>query len=172
MIELTSPRAAVDFICITPTTDDMSKAKKDFRSQAQGLGGLNSVLANTSRAPQPEALPEDPETLPEPEVGEEVPAKEGKVIKARRPKGKVRGDKFYREVEKPKYIQEEEENRPKSERGCKEGETRKTFIITKETSEKLQDIAYWEPGKLKDHVNAALAEYAKKKWTKARPKGS
>ena len=152
----------------------MAKSKKDFRSQAQGLGGLNSVLANTSRAPQPEAVPKDPETLPEAEIGEEVPSKrDGKVIQARRkPQGKVRGNKYYREVEKPKYIQEEEENRPKSERGCKEGETRKTFIITKETAEKLQDIAYWEPGKLKDHVNAALAEYVKKKWTQPRPKGS
>ena len=31
------------------------------------------------------------------------------------------------------------------------------------------DIAYWEPGKLKDHVNEALEAYVKEKWTQKRP---
>jgi hypothetical protein len=157
----------------------MAKAKKDFRSQAQGLGGLNAVLANTTRAAQPEE--EEPALSDSQADGEAtltITAKEASpeaatqatVITSRpKPNGQVNGDKYYREVEKPKYIQEEEENRPKSERGCKEGETRKTFIITKDTAEKLQDISYWEPGKLKDHVNAALAEYVEKKWSKPRP---
>ncbi len=154
----------------------MAKAKKDFKTQAQGLGGLNSILQNTTRSTPPAPKVEEVKEEPEPDVTPKVKPKartksrEERVIAKPKRKTRQEGEKFYREVSKPKYLIEEEEDRPKSERGCKDGETRKTFIISKDTSEKLQDIAYWEPGKLKDHVNAALAAYVKKKWTKARPK--
>lgn len=157
----------------------MAKGKKDFKTQAQGLGGLNSILQNTSKAAPPVTEAEQEvgnSNKPEQPVAPTNRTRRTGVDKARvaRPKRrtKTEGDTYYREVAKPKYLVEEEEDRPKSERGCKEGETRKTFILKKETSEKLQDIAYWEPGKLKDHVNAALEAYVKKKWTKDRPKGS
>lgn len=154
----------------------MAKAKKDFKTQAQGLGGLNSVLQNTSRSAPPPAR--EPQEDGKTSVEEKEPAPQArkrstkpKVVRPNR-KTQSEGETYYREVAKPKYLIEEEQERPKSERGCKDGETRKTFIISKDTAEKLQDIAYWEPGKLKDHVNAALEAYVKKKWTKERPKGA
>ena len=72
----------------------------------------------------------------------------------------------------PATVQEEkEEEGPSSERGCKTGDTRKTFILRKELVEKMMDIAYWQPGKLKDHVNAAFEAYVAEKWTHSRPEG-
>jgi len=124
-------------------------AKKSFRKDAQAsLGGLNSIIQNTTRRPVAK------QELPIKEEAKEVSAPQP-VVKAP-----------VRKKAAPKV------ERPRSEAGCKEGDTRKTFIIKKELAEQMQDIAYWEPGKLKDHVNAALEAYVKKKWNKKRPKGS
>ncbi|RMG75337.1 MAG: hypothetical protein D6722_01250 [Bacteroidetes bacterium] len=126
-------------------------AKKSFKENAQqSLGGLNAIIRNTTQTGLEK--PEGPELR--------EGAAEEKPVKKERPQQT-------RSRSKPRP-----EARPASEAGCKEGETRKTFIIQKDLAEQMLDIAYWEPGKLKDHVNAALAAYAKKHWTKKRPKGA
>jgi hypothetical protein len=71
----------------------------------------------------------------------------------------------------PAQKSEPETERPSSETGCKTGDTRKTFILKKELVEKMMDIAYWQPGKLKDHVNAAFEAYVLDKWSQPRPEG-
>jgi hypothetical protein len=125
-------------------------AKKSFRKDAEAsLGGLSSIIQNTTRPPLAKREPSSREK-----------AEEEALVKKEVVKAPVR--------KKPVPKAE----RPRSEAGCKEGDTRKTFIIKKELAEQMQDIAYWEPGKLKDHVNAALEAYVKKKWNKKRPKGS
>lgn len=136
-------------------------AKKSFKENAQqSLGGLNAIIRNTTREERA-AVPEGESEKPESEPESEAPGKErGAALEPRprsQPKAKAKA--------KPR-------ERSASEAGCKEGETRKTFIVQKEVAEKLLDIAYWEPGKLKDHVNAALEAYTQKHWTKKRPKGS
>lgn len=119
-------------------------AKKSFKRNAEETltGGLGSIIRNTTQTPPPKVT--------EPAV----PAP--KLKKSRAPKPKAKAEK----------------KTWKSETGCLPGDTRKTYIVRKELADKLQDIAYWEPGKLKDHVNAALEAYVKKKWTKSRPKGT
>ena len=130
-------------------------AKKSFKENAQqSLGGLNAIIRNTSREAAP---PEEEVPVSEPQEEAEADA----------PAAEVQASPRSRRRPKPKP-----KERPASELGCKEGETRKTFIIHKDLAEKMLDIAYWEPGKLKDHVNAALEAYAKKHWTKKRPKGT
>lgn len=124
-------------------------AKKSFKKNAQSsLGGVHSIVQNTTRPIQ--------KVVEEKEVTEESP----KPVSKPKTKTKRSG---------PSSAKKKEET-PASERGCKDGDTRKTFIIRKELAEKMQDIAYWEPGKLKDHMNAALEAYVKKKWTRKRPK--
>lgn len=43
-----------------------------------------------------------------------------------------------------------------AERGCKEGETRATFLVNKETLEKIYAIAYWERLSIKELLYPAL----------------
>lgn len=126
-------------------------AKKSFRKSAQkSMGGINAVIKN-SLAAEPTIEEERIAALPqvnEPLTGGGPPSKKRAVRKS--PPKPVSG----------------------SEKGCKPGDTRKTFILKKELAEKMMDVAYWEPGKLKDHVNAALEAYVAKHWTKKRPEGS
>jgi len=46
-----------------------------------------------------------------------------------------------------------------SEEGTKEDETRATFIVKKESLEKLKAIAYWDRVLIKEVINTALEEY-------------
>lgn len=46
-----------------------------------------------------------------------------------------------------------------SEEGTLEGETRATFIVSKEYLEGIKDIAYWERTTIKDVLAEALKEY-------------
>jgi len=134
----------------------MAKSKKDFSNQAQGMG-YNAWFQKTDQEEDKKAK-EIPVNKKKSSV-ELKGADSAEVITAA-PVRKNRPKKS-KPVEKPA-----------SERGCKDGDTRKTFIIKKDLAEKIQDVAYWEPGKLKDHVNAALEAYVKKKWSKKRPKGA
>jgi hypothetical protein len=43
-----------------------------------------------------------------------------------------------------------------AEKGCKEGETRATFIVNKETLEKIYSIAYWDRLTIKELIYPAL----------------
>jgi hypothetical protein len=121
--------------------------KKSFRSNTAMPGGLGSIIRNTSNPPAP----------PPTERKQHTPPGEAQPAPATVPRKR-------RKTARPKVSS--------SERGCKDGDTRKTFIVRKELVEKMMDIAYWEPGKMKDHVNAALEAYVKKKWSKKRPSDS
>lgn len=56
-----------------------------------------------------------------------------------------------------------------AERGCKEGETRATFIVNKETLEKLYAIAYWERLTVKEVLSPALEDAVAKYERKSGP---
>ena len=134
-------------------------AKKSFRKNAQqSLGGVGAIIQRTVPPASPEiSIPAVKESA-EPAISKE-PKKESTEPQSKAPTRKKR-----------KTSSKKVEDGTKSQKGCKPGDTRKTFIIKIELAEKMQDIAYWEPGKLKDHMNAALEAYVKKKWTKKRPK--
>jgi len=46
-----------------------------------------------------------------------------------------------------------------SQEGCKANETRATFIVKEDALEKIKALAYWQRLKVKDVVQAALAEH-------------
>jgi hypothetical protein len=46
-----------------------------------------------------------------------------------------------------------------SQEGCKESETRATFIVNEADLERIKAMAYWERIQIKDAINAALREY-------------
>lgn len=118
-------------------------AKKSFKQNTQQPGtGLGSIIRNTTPAPPREGVSSPP------------PATTPRSL-----------------LPKPPVQEEEKKEEPSSEKGCKPGDTRKTFILRKELVDKMMDIAYWQPGKLKDHVNAAFEAYVAEKWTQARPEG-
>lgn len=125
-------------------------AKKSFlKSTRQNAGaGINSIVKNTT---QP--VPKEVETTLVPAEPVKTPQAKARIIP-------------------PRVIVEKEEEGPSSEKGCKPGDTRKTFILRKDLVEKMMDIAYWEPGKMKDHVNAAFSAYVEEHWKQARPDGS
>ncbi len=56
-----------------------------------------------------------------------------------------------------------------SEVGCKENETRATFIVNEDLLDKLKAVAYWERVKIKEALEEALGDYLSKKNIKARP---
>lgn len=125
-------------------------AKKSFlKSTRQNTGaGINSIVKNTTQI-----VPQEVETT-------SIPAEPAKAPQAKA------------QVIPPQTIEEKVEVGPSSEKGCKPGDTRKTFILRKDLVEKMMDIAYWEPGKMKDHVNAAFSAYVEEHWKEARPEGS
>ena len=46
-----------------------------------------------------------------------------------------------------------------SQEGCKEAETRATFIVSEADLEKVKAVAYWERLQIKDVIGAALRDY-------------
>lgn len=46
-----------------------------------------------------------------------------------------------------------------SQEGCKANETRATFIVKEDALEKIKALAYWERRKVKEVIQAALAEH-------------
>lgn len=46
-----------------------------------------------------------------------------------------------------------------SQEGCKANETRATFIVKEDALEKIKALAYWERRKVKDVIQAAIAEH-------------
>lgn len=50
-----------------------------------------------------------------------------------------------------------------SQEGCKEAETRATFIVKEDLLKKLKDYAYYEERNIKDVVNEMLEEYLQDK---------
>lgn len=131
----------------------MAKKKSFLQNTQRGQGGISSIIRTTD-IPEPvedKVLPVQEDEVDEQlEVGEEETENplEKEQIKAEAPAKRRRRKK--------------KEEVPSSERGCKDGDTRKTFILKKEVAEKMMDIAYWKPGKLKHHVNKALEDYIKK----------
>ena len=80
--------------------------------------------------------------------------------------------------ENPKQVKTKKVGRPvtqlkkvlkSSEQGTKENETRATFIVGIELLDKIKAIAYWDRVQLKDVINNALEDYAKKSKVKPRP---
>jgi hypothetical protein len=54
-----------------------------------------------------------------------------------------------------------------SQEGCKEAETRATFIVNEQDLEKIKAVAYWERQSIKDVISAALRAYIEKYENKA-----
>ena len=63
----------------------------------------------------------------------------------------------YREIEKS------------SQEGCKESETRATFIVNEADLERIKAVAYWERIQIKDAINSALREYIERYEAKNGP---
>jgi hypothetical protein len=63
----------------------------------------------------------------------------------------------YREIEKS------------SQEGCRESETRATFIVNEADLERIKAVAYWERIQIKDAINAALREYIERYEAKNGP---
>ena len=101
-------------------------------------GGLDSLLSGgTSKEPEKTKEPKEEAEKPA------VPAKRG------RPKTS------HRAIEKS------------SQEGCKEAETRATFIVSEADLEKLKALAYWERLQIKDVVGVALRDYVERYEKKA-----
>lgn len=49
-----------------------------------------------------------------------------------------------------------------SQEGCKEAETRATFIVSEADLEKVKALAYWERLQIKDVIGAALRDYVER----------
>lgn len=60
---------------------------------------------------------------------------------------------------RPKRTDKDNEAAPSAERGTKPGETRKTYLVTKELDGKVNKIAYWDRRTVKEVINEALSNY-------------
>ena len=56
-----------------------------------------------------------------------------------------------------------------SQEGCKEAETRATFIVNEGDLERIKAVAYWDRVQIKDAINAALREYIERYEAKNGP---
>jgi hypothetical protein len=56
-----------------------------------------------------------------------------------------------------------------SEAGCREGETRATFILSEELLDKLKAVAYWKRSLIKEVLVEALEGYLSSEEVKPRP---
>ena len=62
------------------------------------------------------------------------------------------------------------DTRPSAEVRMKEGWIRQTYIVKKETAEKVRRYSYWGRKTIKDIVETALTEYLNDKNTRPIPK--
>ncbi|MCP4580572.1 MAG: hypothetical protein GY839_03070 [candidate division Zixibacteria bacterium] len=60
-------------------------------------------------------------------------------------------------------------DKPSAEQRVKEGWIRQTYVVRKETAEKVKRHSYWGRLAIKDIVDTALTEYLKGKNTKPIP---
>ena len=115
-------------------------SKKSFK------GGIDSLLGGG--VPERSTVtPEAPTAAANPTT-EEIPA----IIKKR-----GRPQTNYRDISKS------------SQEGCKESETRATFIIPEADLAIIKAIAYWEREQIKDVIKAAIREYGKSYIAKKGP---
>lgn len=108
-------------------------SKKSFK------GNLDSYLSGGAtrkerQVDEPVAAPIEP-AKPSVEAVQAAPKKRG------------RPQTNFREIEKS------------SQEGCKESETRATFIVNQADLEQIKAMAYWERIQIKDAINQALREY-------------
>lgn len=73
------------------------------------------------------------------------------------PKKRGRPQTNFRDVEKS------------SQEGCREAETRATFIVNEADLERIKAMAYWERLQIKDIINVALHEYIERYEAKNGP---
>lgn len=118
-------------------------SKKSFR------GGLDSLLSGGATRKEESAT-----TRVGAPTEAAKPSVEAKVVE---PKKRGRPRTNFRDVEKS------------SQEGCKEAETRATFIVSEADLERIKAMAYWERVQIKDIVNAALREYIKRHEAKNGP---
>ena len=119
------------------------------------IGGLNSILSGGTTSQDVQQVGEDPTEASKSVKDEELIP----VIEASNKRGRPKTN--YREIEKT------------SQEGCKESETRATFIINEAYLERIKALAYWERIQIKDAINDALKEYLEKYETshgKIKPK--
>lgn len=123
-------------------------SKKDFKGGLDAmLGGKQGEIAQGNLNPQKRNEPADsPTTSPQRDTLTPVAGK-----KLGRPRTN------FRDIEKS------------SQEGCKEAETRATFIVSEADLERIKAMAYWERITIKEIVNAALREYIKRHETKNGP---
>jgi len=60
-------------------------------------------------------------------------------------------------------------DKPSAEQRVKEGWIRQTYVVRKETAEKVKRYSYWSRETIKDIVNTAITEYLKGKNTRPIP---
>jgi hypothetical protein len=113
---------------------------KDFKGMygATKGGGIASLLGVTEPAQQPAEI--------KPDLAEIDRAVERLREKPKRGRPKTN----FRETEKS------------SQEGCKEAETRATFIVNEADLEKIKAVAYWERLPIKEVIGAAIRGYVEK----------
>lgn len=133
-------------------------SKKDFK------GGLDAMLGGKQAESEQDSLARrmreqvnlNPQKSSRSEELPEGPPKRDTLIPVAGKKlGRPRTN--FREIEKS------------SQEGCKEAETRATFIVSEADLERIKAMAYWERITIKEIVNAALREYIKRHETKNGP---
>lgn len=77
-----------------------------------------------------------------------------------------------KETEQPKRGRAKTSTREvnkQSEEGCREGETRATFILSEELLDKIKAVAYWKRLMIKEVMEEALENYLTAEEVKPRP---
>lgn len=111
--------------------------------------GINSLIGSIREAAEQQAPTLSQE---EQHFKDEARAKREKENKGGRPRSN------FREVEKA------------SQEGCKENETRATFIVSEPLLEQFKEIAYWMRWKKKEAADRMLSDFVEKYGEEARRK--
>lgn len=132
-------------------------SKKDFKGGLDAMLGGKQAESEQERAVRRmrEQVNLNPQKSSQSEELPEGPSKRDTLIPAAGKKGRPRTN--FRDVEKS------------SQEGCKEAETRATFIVSEADLGLIKAVAYWERLQIKDIVNAALREYIKRHEAKNGP---
>lgn len=111
--------------------------------------GINSLIGSIREAAEQGAPTLSQE---EKEIQDEARAKRERENKGGRPRSN------FRVAEKA------------SQEGCKEQETRATFIVSEPLLEQFKEIAYWQRWKMKDAANKMLSDFIEKYGAEAKRK--
>lgn len=62
---------------------------------------------------------------------------------------------------RPKRTDKDNASAPSAEKGTRPGETRKTYLVSIATADKLESIAYWERKTMREVMGEAMLQYVK-----------